>query len=90
MIDTTNKTLAIRYMKVKPDNRCMCMWQCACVCLGIIARADANDLCEEMPIGAIYEAGFVTEKATVTDEVFNWFGIVHLLLAWLCLVLLCG
>lgn len=60
------------------------------MCVGIVARVDASDLCEEMPIGAIYEAGFVTEDATTKDEVFNWFGIVHLLLAWLCLVLLCG
>lgn len=77
-------------MKAIPHDRCFCMWQCACVCVGLVARADASDQCEEMPIGAIYEAGFVTDEPRLQDEVFNWFGIVHLLLAFLCVMLLFG
>lgn len=86
-MDKSGKTVASRIMKVKPKYRCFCMWQCACVCVGIVARVDATDICEEMPIGAIYEAGFVTDES---NEEFNWLGFVPLCLAWLLFVLFCG
>lgn len=66
------------------------MWQCACVCIGLVARADASDLCDEMPIGALYEAGFITEESPTKEEEFNWFGIVHLLIGWLVVLLILG
>lgn len=76
-------------MLVQSKSRCVCMWQCACVCVGVLVQVDASDLCDVMPQNELYDAGLVT-KGLQNDEEFNWFGVIAILIASFCFLVVLG
>lgn len=87
--DKTNKIIASRVMLVQKKSRCVCMWQCACVCVGVLVKVDAYDVCDVMSKNELYDAGLVT-KGSQNNEEFNWFGVIDILIASLCFLVVLG
>lgn len=52
------KVVAIRPVTVEPENRCVCVWKCACHCLPKLESTEGYNVCQEMDQKTQMMAGF--------------------------------
>lgn len=74
--------------------RCLCMWSCACICIGSFATVIDSVGCYGMDFADSLESGFDFDidydKSENRQEILNWFAIFGLMLFVFGLILLLG
>ncbi|XP_039745520.1 uncharacterized protein LOC120623533 [Pararge aegeria] len=58
LLNDDDKSIALRDVRIKRDDRCFCVWHCDCVCLG----EDPKLLCRDMSAAQLLAAGLSAQQ----------------------------